>query len=79
MPVSGEVCAAELASLTEGCSGADLRHLCNEAGLAALTDDIGAATVGRGHFLRHLEVPADRPESETLGGGGDGPREMAVS
>ena len=60
MPCDPDVSAAELADLTEGCSGAELKHLCNEAGLAALTDDIGASAVGREHFLRHLN--ADGPE-----------------
>ena len=65
MPVSEDVSAAELADLTEGCSGAELRHLCNEAGLAALTEDIGAAAATRRHFLRHLDLERTGDRAET--------------
>ncbi|XP_043205701.1 spermatogenesis-associated protein 5-like protein 1 [Amphibalanus amphitrite] len=59
MPVCNDVSAAELADMTEGFSGAELRHLCNEAGLAALTEDIGASAATRRHFLRHLGAEPD--------------------
>ncbi|KAG8832218.1 AAA+-type ATPase [Serendipita sp. 399] len=42
---------AQLAQLTEGCSGAELASLCQEAALMAMRDDIRATFVSIKHFI----------------------------
>lgn len=36
IPCSSDVCIKELASLTEGCTGADISLICREAAVAAI-------------------------------------------
>lgn len=44
----------ELAHKTEGCSGAEVVLLCQEAGLAAIMEDLDASTVEARHFEKAL-------------------------
>lgn len=44
-----------LAECTEGCSGAEVVLLCQEAGLAAIMEDMQANEVNERHFLRALK------------------------
>lgn len=46
---------ASLADATEGCSGAEVSLLCQEAGLAAIMEDRNATTVEARHFQHALE------------------------
>lgn len=44
----------ELAELTEGCSGAEVVLICQEAGLAAIMEDLQAEKVSKRHFEKAL-------------------------
>ncbi|RCK63278.1 ATPase family gene 2 protein [Candida viswanathii] len=50
-----EVKLGQLADLTEGCSGAEVTLLCQEAGLAAIMEDKLASMVCKRHFDHALE------------------------
>jgi transitional endoplasmic reticulum ATPase len=60
--VSLEAFVADLAAQTEGFSGADLAHLCGEAGLAALMEENGAPTpaLTQSHFVKALQSMSAR-------------------
>ena len=51
MPLSRDVNLEELARVTKGLSGADIRAISTEAGLLALREDIRASEVAMRHFL----------------------------
>lgn len=50
-----EVALTKLADLTEGCSGAEVTLLCQEAGLAAIMEDKDATVVCKRHFDHALQ------------------------
>lgn len=50
MRISDDVDIHELALLTEGCSGAEVVSLCQEAGLIAMNENIDISAVCRRHF-----------------------------
>lgn len=50
MSLSNDVDLARLAEQTEGCSGAEVAAICQNAGLAAMHEDIDAAAVSQRHF-----------------------------
>ncbi|KAJ0972843.1 hypothetical protein J5N97_020802 [Dioscorea zingiberensis] len=50
MPCSSDVCMEELARLTEGYTGADIKLICREAALAALEESLEIAEVSMPHF-----------------------------
>eukprot|EP00976_Prorocentrum_cordatum_P069524 1179577-Prorocentrum_minimum.AAC.6 len=52
MSLLGDVDLLALASQSEGFTGAELEHLCREAALAALREDLDAAGVAQAHFLK---------------------------
>ncbi|GAA5821309.1 hypothetical protein JCM11251_004562 [Rhodosporidiobolus azoricus] len=52
MAVGEDVEVEELAELTEGCSGAEVASICQDAALSAMEDDINASSIGRGFFLQ---------------------------
>jgi AAA family ATPase len=41
---------------TEGCSGAELAAMCQEAAMIAMREDVNAAYVSNDHFLRAAKV-----------------------
>lgn len=53
--LEGEVDLSQLASLTEGCSGAEVALLCHEAGLSAVMEDRKATRVEKKHFDHALK------------------------
>ncbi|XP_053921065.1 ribosome biogenesis protein SPATA5 isoform X2 [Cuculus canorus] len=64
MPVSDEVCLAELIQHTEKYSGAEITAVCREAALLALQEDIDAKVIMGRHFRSALTVVTPRiPDS----------------
>ncbi|XP_064272486.1 ATPase family gene 2 protein homolog A isoform X1 [Passer domesticus] len=64
MPVSNEVCLAELVERTQKYSGAEITAVCREAALLALQEDIHAKSVMGRHFRSALTVVSPRiPDS----------------
>ncbi|MEM4475417.1 MAG: AAA family ATPase, partial [Fervidicoccaceae archaeon] len=56
MPLDKDVDLEEIATLTEGYSGADLAALVREAGLRALRENMAASKVSRRHFDEALQT-----------------------
>lgn len=56
MPLADDVNLVEIASRTEGYSGADIESLCREAALSALRRDIDAEYVARQDFEEALKI-----------------------
>ncbi|CAM8895136.1 unnamed protein product [Rhodiola kirilowii] len=50
-PLTSEVNIKELASLTEGYTGADISSVCREAGLNAFEENIEASSISMSHFI----------------------------
>ncbi|XP_068044033.1 ATPase family gene 2 protein homolog A isoform X1 [Anomalospiza imberbis] len=64
MPVSDEVCLAELVERTQKYSGAEIAAVCREAALLALQEDIHAKSIRGQHFWSALTVVSPRiPDS----------------
>ncbi|XP_037992143.1 ATPase family protein 2 homolog isoform X2 [Motacilla alba alba] len=64
MPVSDEVCLAELVERTHKYSGAEITAVCREAALLALQEDIHAKSITGRHFRSALTVVSPRiPDS----------------
>ncbi|XP_053795838.1 ribosome biogenesis protein SPATA5 isoform X2 [Vidua chalybeata] len=64
MPVSDEVCLAELVERTQKYSGAEITAVCREAALLALQEDIHAKSITGWHFRSALMVVSPRiPDS----------------
>ncbi|XP_027746931.1 ATPase family protein 2 homolog [Empidonax traillii] len=64
MPVSDEVCLAELVEHTQKYSGAEITAVCREAALLALQEDIHAQSITGRHFRCALSVVTPRiPDS----------------
>ncbi|XP_053831231.1 LOW QUALITY PROTEIN: ribosome biogenesis protein SPATA5 [Vidua macroura] len=64
MPVSDEVCLAELVERTQKYSGAEITAVCREAALLALQEDIHAKSITGRHFRSALMVVSPRiPDS----------------
>ncbi|XP_055000892.1 ribosome biogenesis protein SPATA5 isoform X2 [Sorex araneus] len=64
MPVAEDVDLQELVSRTEAYSGAEIVAVCQEAGLRALEEDMGATCVLHRHFIQALDaVPPRTPAS----------------
>ncbi|XP_023782323.1 spermatogenesis-associated protein 5 isoform X1 [Cyanistes caeruleus] len=64
MPVSDEVCLAELVERTQKYSGAEITAVCREAALLALQEDIHAKSIMGRHFQSALTVVSPRiPDS----------------
>ena len=64
MPLGSSVDLEEIATLTEGFTGADLENLCREAGMAAIRD--GSDVVERRHFDEGLKVVRPSVDKETI-------------
>lgn len=56
MPVADDVDLQELVSRTEAYSGAEIVAVCQEAGLRALEEDLGASRILRRHFSQALDA-----------------------
>ncbi|GAA5884653.1 hypothetical protein JCM6882_005335 [Rhodosporidiobolus microsporus] len=52
MAVSEDVDVGELAEMTDGCSGAEVVSICQDAALSAMEDDINAPSIRRDFFLQ---------------------------
>jgi transitional endoplasmic reticulum ATPase len=55
MPLAPDVDLEEVARRTQGYTGADLGDVIRRAGLLALRQDLGSATVGRAQFEQALK------------------------
>ena len=67
MTLEGDVELAQLAELSEGFTGADLRAACTKAGLLAIRENPDALEVGREHFLRAVKetIPSVTEETQS--------------
>ncbi|KAM7022010.1 ATPase family gene 2 protein homolog A [Passerculus sandwichensis] len=64
MPVSDDVCLAQLVEHTQKYSGAEITAVCREAALLALQEDIHAKSIAGRHFRSALTVVSPRiPDS----------------
>ncbi|CAN6619199.1 ATPase family gene 2 protein [Trichomonascus vanleenenianus] len=50
MSINSDVSVDDLAARTEGCSGAEVVSLCQEAGLAAMSEDFDIGSISQRHF-----------------------------
>ncbi|CAG8489786.1 13918_t:CDS:10 [Ambispora leptoticha] len=66
MSVAEDLDVEELAEKTEGCSGAEIVALCQEAGLLAMEEDLEATEIHHRHFLKAIESCTRRISSEML-------------
>ncbi|PIN24992.1 Nuclear AAA ATPase (VCP subfamily) [Handroanthus impetiginosus] len=67
-PCSSDVCISELALLTEGCTGADIYHICREASMKAVEENFSASEMTMEHLkfgIKQVE-PSDVRMYETL-------------
>ncbi|KAK9463286.1 P-loop containing nucleoside triphosphate hydrolase protein [Lipomyces oligophaga] len=55
MSVDTDVDVVDLATRTDGCSGAEITALCQEAGLQAMNEDLGSHKICRRHFESALQ------------------------
>ncbi|KAK7202459.1 P-loop containing nucleoside triphosphate hydrolase protein [Myxozyma melibiosi] len=55
MSIADDVSIEHLAEKTDGCSGAELTSLCQEAGLQAMNEDIESTSIAGRHFEKALE------------------------
>lgn len=60
MPLAEDVDVQQLVSRTEAYSGAEIVAVCQEAGLQALEEDMGATCVLHRHFVQALEAVSPR-------------------
>ncbi|RKP09636.1 P-loop containing nucleoside triphosphate hydrolase protein [Thamnocephalis sphaerospora] len=51
MPCADDVSIDELSEMTDGCSGAEVTAMCQEAALAAMEEDVDVAQICRRHFI----------------------------
>lgn len=56
MSIDDSVDLDELAAATEGCSGAEVVSLCQEAGLVALNEDVSIECIKQEHFMTVLKT-----------------------
>lgn len=56
MSIGSDVDIQELARETDNCSGAEVVALCQEAGLAAMSESLEIETIDRRHFIASLKV-----------------------
>ncbi|KDQ11456.1 hypothetical protein BOTBODRAFT_455641 [Botryobasidium botryosum FD-172 SS1] len=66
MAVDPELDLNELAQLTEGCSGAEIVSLCQDAALATMQEDIEALHVPRRHFVGAARAVRRQITRETI-------------
>uniref|UniRef100_A0A8C6IUF3 ATPase family gene 2 protein homolog A n=1 Tax=Melopsittacus undulatus TaxID=13146 RepID=A0A8C6IUF3_MELUD len=64
MPVSDEVCLAELVQRTQKYSGAEITAVCREAALLALQEDIHAKSIMGQHFRNWARAKHNAPITE---------------
>lgn len=65
-PIANDVDIDELATCTEGYSGAELVALCHEAALAALEQDLETVAVAKDHFNAALNIVTPRTPPSLL-------------
>lgn len=66
MPLAGDVKLDQLASATEGFSGADIQNVCRKAVLAVLRRDLEASQVSMSHFQEAIASTKPSITQETL-------------
>lgn len=60
MPIADEVNIADLVSLTEGYTGAEIQAICHEAAMKALEEDLDATVVIKEHFIAAFKTVTPR-------------------
>ncbi|KAL6447263.1 hypothetical protein ACFW04_001487 [Cataglyphis niger] len=60
MPIADEVNIADLVSLTEGYTGAEIQAICHEAAMKALEEDLNATVVIKEHFIAAFKTVTPR-------------------
>ncbi|KDE04907.1 hypothetical protein MVLG_04664 [Microbotryum lychnidis-dioicae p1A1 Lamole] len=68
MSISSDVNIQELASMTDGCSGAEIAGICQDAALNAMNEDIEIEAVGRRHLVEAAKSIRRRITSEVVQG-----------
>ncbi|KAI5474649.1 ribosome biogenesis factor recycling AAA family ATPase [Pseudohyphozyma bogoriensis] len=66
MAVAEDVQVDELASITEGCSGAEIVSICQDAALSAMNEDLHCESIGRSHFLEAAKTVRRRITPEMV-------------
>jgi len=56
MPITKDINLTDLASKTDGYSGADIEAVCREAAMLALRDNIDIKTVKKQYFVKALST-----------------------
>ncbi|SCV67658.1 BQ2448_5269 [Microbotryum intermedium] len=68
MSISSDVEVEELASMTEGCSGAEIAGICQDGALNAMNEHIEIAAVGRRHLVEAAKSIRRRITTEVVRG-----------
>ncbi|ORY73265.1 ATPase family protein [Leucosporidium creatinivorum] len=68
MAVHEEVNSEELAEMTEGCSGAEIASICQDAALSAMNEDMNTPSVGKAHFIEAARTVRRRITKEVIEG-----------
>ncbi|GAA5876576.1 hypothetical protein JCM16303_003586 [Sporobolomyces ruberrimus] len=66
MAVHPDVDVAELAEITEGCSGAEIASVCQDAALSAMNEDMNAPNIQRKHFVEAARTVRRRITPEVI-------------
>ncbi|GAA5879001.1 hypothetical protein JCM1840_007411 [Sporobolomyces johnsonii] len=66
MAVHDEVDVDELAAMTDGCSGAEIASICQDAALSAMNEDMNTPSVGRKHFVEAARTVRRRITPEVI-------------
>ncbi|GAA5915816.1 AAA family ATPase AFG2 [Sporobolomyces salmoneus] len=66
MAVNSDVQIDELAEITEGCSGAEIASVCQDAALSAMNEDMNAPNIQRKHFVEAARTVRRRITPEVI-------------
>ncbi|GAA6012932.1 hypothetical protein JCM11491_006233 [Sporobolomyces phaffii] len=66
MAVNRDVDVDELAEITEGCSGAEIASVCQDAALSAMNEDMNAPDIQRKHFVEAARTVRRRITPEVI-------------
>ncbi|GAA5975600.1 hypothetical protein JCM5350_002664 [Sporobolomyces pararoseus] len=66
MAVNADVDVEELSRITEGCSGAEIASVCQDAALSAMNEDMNAPDIQRKHFVEAAQTVRRRITPEVI-------------
>ncbi|GAA5832708.1 hypothetical protein JCM3766R1_004306 [Sporobolomyces carnicolor] len=66
MAVNSDVDVDELAGITDGCSGAEIASVCQDAALSAMNEDMNAPNIQRKHFVEAARTVRRRITPEVI-------------